>query len=51
MRRVFKMWLKRVKETVKKRLERLAEENRKLYGGKKLDCCSINRTPVSKAKR
>ena len=45
------MWLKRVKENMKKRLEKLAEENRKLYGGKKLDCCSINRTQVSKAKR
>jgi len=45
------MWLKRVKDNIKKRLERLAEENRKLYGGKRLDCCSINRTQVVGRKR
>ena len=36
---------------IKKRLERFAVENRKLYGGKKLDCCSVNRPPVAKEKR
>jgi hypothetical protein len=51
MRSVYKMWLKRVKGNIKKRLEKLAEENRKLYGGKKLDCCSINRTQAIKNKK
>jgi len=35
----------KMKERIEKRLEKLAEENRKIYGGKKLDCCTINRKP------
>ena len=33
---------------MKQRLERLAEENRKAYGGKKLDCCTINKNSVER---
>jgi len=38
-----KSLFEKMKEKIKKRLEKLAEENRKIYGGKKLDCCTINR--------
>lgn len=33
----------KMKERIEKRLEKLAEENRKIYGRRKLDCCTINR--------
>lgn len=45
-----KKWLARVKDNMKERLEKFAEENRKIHQGQRLDCCSINRKPVVKGK-
>jgi len=45
-----KKLFEKVKKNVTTRLEKLAEENRKTFGGKRLDCCSINRKPVTKVK-
>lgn len=42
--------LDRVKKNMTARLEKLAEENRKTFGGKRPDCCSINRRPVTRIK-
>jgi hypothetical protein len=38
-----KNWLKKIKKNFEARLENLAEANRNAYGGRKLDCCTINR--------
>jgi len=45
-----KKLLKKVKKNMTARLEKLAEENRKTFGNRRLDCCSINRKPVTKVK-
>lgn len=45
-----KKLIEKVKKNVAARLEKLAEENRKTFGGKRLDCCSINRRPVTRVK-
>ncbi len=42
MKKLFENMGKRIKD----RLDKLAEENQKIYGGKKLDCCTINKRPV-----
>ncbi len=34
--------LKKIGERWTEKLEKLAEDNRKLYGRRKLDCCTIN---------
>jgi hypothetical protein len=46
-----KKWLKRVKRNFNERLEKLAEENRQMYGGKRLDCCNVNRVNQKSAVR
>jgi hypothetical protein len=46
-----KKWLAKVKDNMKERLEKFAEENRKIHQGQRLDCCSMNRKPVVKGKR
>ena len=45
------MLLRKIGENIKKKLEKLAEENRKQFGGKRLDCCTVNRTPTVKRSR
>ncbi len=45
-----KKWLAKVKDNMKERLEKLAEENRKIYHGQRLDCCTINKRPVIKGR-
>ena len=45
-----KKWLTKVKKKMEERLEHLAEENRKMYHGERLDCCTINKNPVVKGK-
>ena len=46
-----KKWLKKIRDNMNERLEKLAEENRKIYQGKRLDCCSINKKPVVKGRQ
>lgn len=38
---------RRIKKRWNSYLEKLTETNKKLYGGKKLDCCTINRNSDS----
>jgi hypothetical protein len=45
-----KKWFMKIKDNIKKRLEKLAEENRKIHHGQRLDCCNINRRPVVESK-
>jgi hypothetical protein len=33
----------KIKKSINKYLERMAEENQKNFGGKRLDCCSIDK--------
>lgn len=35
-------FLRRIKKRWNAYLEKMSETNKKLYGGKKLDCCTIN---------
>jgi hypothetical protein len=46
-----KKWFAKVKNNMKERLEKFAEENRKIHHGQRLDCCSGSKRPVVKVKR
>jgi len=42
------MLMRKIRENIKNKLEKLAEENRKQFHGGRLDCCTVNRTPAVK---
>jgi hypothetical protein len=45
-----KKWLRTINSRMKERLEKFADKNREYHGGRRLDCCTVNKKPTVKIK-